>query len=364
MSAILSQPGSSAPDQHRRRLICGGLVAGAVAVAATVAAVPSLIGLPARLVSGCGTWITLAGALELGSALSFVVSFKLVFGPRMTWRQGWPAGLRALGASTVLPAGGLFGPAAGALSVDTGDASASGLTRSVIAFVVISNAPGLIVLAAVGTALWLGWLGGPHEAALTLLPAGLALAVLAAGWLTRPAPTHGPARVPGLSQRHRLLVGLARPVAALRDGVTEAHRLVLAGNWKLLGAIGFYAFDNAVLWAAFRAYGRTPPLGVIIMAYLVGSLATALPTPAGLGAAEGGLIGALVLYGTPAAPAAVAVLLYRSISVGVALILGAVAWTPSPIARLRARPSVAQRPPGGTFIPPSAATELTAASFD
>ena len=99
----------------------------------------------------------------------------------------------------------------------------------------------------------------------------------------------------------------------------------MAGNWKLLGALGYYAFDNAVLWAAFHAYGRTPPLGVIAMGYLIGSLATALPTPAGLGTTEGGLIGALVLYGAPATHAAAAVLLYRGITLAVPAVLGGVA---------------------------------------
>jgi uncharacterized membrane protein YbhN (UPF0104 family) len=315
--------------RHRstRLRICGAIAAAAALVAAALAAVPSLIDVPARLISGCASWIAVAGALELLSALGFVVIFKLVFGSGMTWRQGWRAGLRALGASTVLPAGGLVGPAAGAWSADTENATASALSRSVITFVALTNAPGLIVLVGLGTALWLGWPSGPHAAALTLLPAGLALAVLTAAWHTRRSPAGG----------------RARPVAILRDGVAQARGLASAGNWKLLGAAGYYAFDNVVLWAAFRAYGHTPPLSVIVMGYLVGSLATALPTPAGLGAVEGGLIGALVLYGAPAGPAAVAVLLYRSISLGVPVILGAAAWLPRPISWLRARGSVTRR---------------------
>jgi uncharacterized membrane protein YbhN (UPF0104 family) len=84
-----------------------------------------------------------------------------------------------------------------------------------------------------------------------------------------------------------------------------------------------------VLWAAFRAYGNAPPLGVIVMGYLVGSLAAAAPIPAGLGALEGGLIGALVLYGAPAGPAAGAVLLYRGISLGLAVTVSAIAWAVS-----------------------------------
>jgi uncharacterized protein (TIRG00374 family) len=122
----------------------------------------------------------------------------------------------------------------------------------------------------------------------------------------------------------------------LRAGVADARLLVLAGNWKLIGAVGYYAFDNAVLWAAFHAYGRTPPFGVIVIGYVIGSLGAALPTPAGLGPAEGGLIGALVLLGAPAGPAAAAVLLYRAISLSCSLVPGALAWAIAPIG-VRAR---------------------------
>jgi uncharacterized membrane protein YbhN (UPF0104 family) len=60
------------------------------------------------------------------------------------------------------------------------------------------------------------------------------------------------------------------------------------------------------------------------MGYLVGSLAGALPLPGGLGALDGGLIGALVLYGSPVAPAAAAVLLYRGLSLAVPIVLGVI----------------------------------------
>jgi uncharacterized protein (TIRG00374 family) len=61
------------------------------------------------------------------------------------------------------------------------------------------------------------------------------------------------------------------------------------------------------------------------MGYLLGSLTGALPLPAGLGIAEGGMIVALVLYGAPAAPAASAVLLYRAVSLALPVIFGALA---------------------------------------
>src|SRR5450755_1376167 len=123
----------------------------------------------------------------------------------------------------------------------------------------------------------------------------------------------------------RVLLPQARQAShAIADGVSEAGTLVSAGNWKLGGALAYYAFDNALLWAAFHAYGRTPPIGVVVMGYLVGSLAGALPLPAGLGAVDGGLIGALVLYGSPAAPTVAAVLLYRGISLSLPNALGAI----------------------------------------
>ena len=125
----------------------------------------------------------------------------------------------------------------------------------------------------------------------------------------------------------RLLGWVTDSVRVFSDGAAEAGRMLAARNWRLLGGLAYYAFDNAVLWASFQAYGSAPPLGVILMGYLVGSLAAALPIPAGLGAVEGGLIGALVVYGAPATPAVGAVLLYRGISLGLTLFLSAGAWS-------------------------------------
>jgi uncharacterized membrane protein YbhN (UPF0104 family) len=320
--------------------VWGGLTA--VTFAVVFLAVPPLAGVPAHLIEGCAKWIALAAILELLSVLGFLVVFKLVFGGRMTWRRSLPAGLRALGASTVLPAGGLLGPAAGAWSAGPEHRPLSRLSRSAMALVVLTNAPGVIVLSALGLMLWLGWPAGPHGVTLTLVPAGLALAVFAVAWHTRPAPaaefsgSESVVRGRALSTRFGQLTGL------VRGAVTDAHGLAVTGDWKLVGALGYYAFDNAVLWAAFRAYGPAPPFSVIVMGYLIGSLATALPSPAGLGAVEGGLIGGLVLYGPPIAPAAAAVLLYRGLSLGLPLALGALAWTCGPVARLR-RPAIPNR---------------------
>jgi uncharacterized membrane protein YbhN (UPF0104 family) len=294
-------------------------------------AIPPLARVPARLVAGCGNWIALGAVLELLSILGYILVFALVFGARMSKRQSLGAALRALGASTVLPAGGLVGPVAGVRVAPTGGPP-SGLIRATIAFNMLTNAPSVIVLGALGLSLWLGWPSGPHNALLTLAPAGLAWALAAGGWLIGGSL---PTRRSRNDQPPRCYRHLSDALTVLRDGASGTRRLAAAGDWKLLGALGYYAFDNAVLWTAFRAYGHAPGLSVIVMGYLVGSLVAALPVPAGIGAVEGGLIGALVLYGAPAAPAAGAVLLYRGLSLSLPLTLSVAAWAHVSAERLR-----------------------------
>jgi uncharacterized membrane protein YbhN (UPF0104 family) len=192
-----------------------------------------------------------------------------------------------------------------------------------VAFLLITNAPNLIVLGAVGLALGTEVLPGPHEAILTIVPAVIAFGVIGSTMLvpvvSHRRGAHAPARLP-----HRLAF-LATKQTEL--GVLEARSLLAGRSWKLLGALAYYAADNAVLWATFKAFGHTvPPITVLAMAYLIGSAAGSIPTPAGIGVVEGGMIGALVLYGAPVACAGAAVLGYRAISTALPLALGGVAY--------------------------------------
>ena len=154
------------------------------------------------------------------------------------------------------------------------------------------------------------WRTGPHGTLLTLVPAAIAVIVAALAWLSsggRPSSRES-------------------TFALVRGGLADARALARAGDWRLVGGLAYYGFDNAVLWAAFHAFGRTPPLSAVVMGYVLGLLAASLPTPAGLGALEGGLVGGLVLYGAPAGPATAAVILYRAISLSVPLLIGGLAW--------------------------------------
>jgi uncharacterized membrane protein YbhN (UPF0104 family) len=278
--------------------------------------------------------------LELLSAAGFVVCFKLVFGASMSWGASAPAALRALAATALLPAGGLIGPTVGVRSADAETRSGSQLARSTTTFVILTSAPSLIVLIGLGLLLWLGLISGRHQAPLTLIPATLSLALLLVTW----GAGHYANRARSC-YHHGLPARLSRSAWALGAGIRDIRGVVCTANWKLAGAVAYYAFDNAVLWAAFHAYGRTPPLSVLGMGYLIGSLASALPLPAGLGVADGGLLGALVLYGATPAPAAAAVLLYRGVSLSLPVVLGAIGWTCAPTrTRLSANRRRAQLP--------------------
>ena len=110
-------------------------------------------------------------------------------------------------------------------------------------------------------------------------------------------------------------------------GTAEAVQIVRSRNLLVIaGALGYWLWDNAVLWATFHAFGFSPPITVILLGYLIGQLGGLLPLPGGLGGIDGGLIGTLIVYGTPAAAAAAAVVAYRVILFALPLLLGAVAF--------------------------------------
>jgi len=94
----------------------------------------------------------------------------------------------------------------------------------------------------------------------------------------------------------------------------------------IVGAIGYWAWDNAVLWATFHAVGAEVPLSVVLMGYLIGQLGGLLPLPGGVGGIDGGLIGTLIVYGAPAAATTAAVLAYRVILFWLPLLGGAIAF--------------------------------------
>jgi len=114
--------------------------------------------------------------------------------------------------------------------------------------------------------------------------------------------------------------------ALVASGVRTAIELIRSRDPGLLGALAWWGFDIAVLWAMFHAFGSPPPFTVIWMAYFVGMLGNLLPLPGGLGGVEGGMIGAFAAFGVDFNLSYVAVLGYRAISFWLPTFPGAVAY--------------------------------------
>ncbi|MEA2358429.1 MAG: putative heme transporter, partial [Solirubrobacteraceae bacterium] len=115
--------------------------------------------------------------------------------------------------------------------------------------------------------------------------------------------------------------------ASAAAGVRTAIALVRGGEVGVLGAVLWWAFDIATLWACFHAFGAdVPPFSVIAMAYFVGMLANTLPLPGGIGGVDGGMIGAFAAFDVPLGYATVAVLTYRAFAFWLPTLPGAIAY--------------------------------------
>jgi hypothetical protein len=268
-------------------------------------------------------WLILAAALELTSALGFVAAFQLVFGEWLSASMSLRVGLVVRAATIVLPAGGLVAIGAGARVLRRSGMPSTKTGRRTVAFLLITNLPNVIVLTIVGLALGAGLLDGPHALALTVLPGAVGACAIG---LTLLVPVLSHQRSAQASPR-RSRRAISRLLTQLELGVIEGRTLLSRRDWKLLGVFAYYAADNAVLWATFKAFGHAhPPIATIVLAYLLGSAAAAVPAPGGIGVVEGGMIGLLVLYGAPAICAGIAVLAYRAVSIGLPLALGGAAF--------------------------------------
>jgi uncharacterized membrane protein YbhN (UPF0104 family) len=129
----------------------------------------------------------------------------------------------------------------------------------------------------------------------------------------------------GARRGQRLRARLTSAPWAVHDALGIAFSLMKERKPGLIGAIAYWGFDIATLWTCFHAFGTPPPVAVIVMAYVVGVLANALPLPGGLGGVEGGMIGAFLAFGTPSSLAILAVLSDRLISFWLPTVPGAAA---------------------------------------
>lgn len=321
------------PDELHPRHLARRLVELALVMALVVGvlvAVPGLADVRQRFDHASALWLVLVLAAELGSMLSYIVLFRGVFCRRMWWRLALRLGLAEQGANSLLPAGGAGGLALGAWALHQGGMSSGHIARRTVAFFLLTSMANFGAVIVAGAGLAAGLLPGQAPLALTLGPAAgaaaavvlvLALPHLTAGASGRRAMLGRP------GARARLRRRLGGGLRAVSLGVSDAVALVREGRVSVIaGALGNLAFDIAALAAAFSAYGHVPPLGVFVLAYLVGQLGGLIPLPGGIVGTGGGLIAAYVVYGAPAATTTAAVLTYNVAQFWLPAILGVPAF--------------------------------------
>ncbi len=308
-----------------RRLVRRGvpIVVALAMIGLVVLLAPGLGEVRDRLADARPGWILLAVAFEALSCCSYVLMFRPIFCRQMPRRTSWEIAWSELAVGSLLPASGAGGLALGAWILHEGGMPAERIARRSVAFFLIKSSVNFVAVAVLGTALALGLFGPDLSLWLTALPAALSMMLIGVVLLV---PRFGPGRpAPPDAGRVRRAIAAAR--RALVVGTAEAVQIVRARDrLVLLGSFGYWAWDNAVLWATFHAFGSSPPLTIVLMGYLIGQLGGLLPLPGGLGGIDGGLLGTLIVYGTPVATTAAAVLAYRVILFWLPLVVGGLAF--------------------------------------
>jgi uncharacterized membrane protein YbhN (UPF0104 family) len=298
----------------RRALI---VVVGIVALVLVALLMPGLHEVRHLLAGASPWWLAIAAGLEILSSLSYVAMFRPAFCRRLSWRATGKIGLAELAVGSIVPASGAGGIALGAVVLTRAGMPTGIVARRSVAFLLVKSSVNFVAVAVIGLLLWLG-VGPDLPATLTIMGTAISLVILigvpVVARLIAHAGTRGGPKL--------------RAVAtAISEGTSEAGRLLRERDPLLIGgAIGYWLFDNLVLLAAFHAFGLSPPIIIVFMAYLCGQLGGVLPLPGGIGGIDGGLIGTLIVYGVDPAEAAAAVLAYRVVLFWVPLVMGAPAF--------------------------------------
>jgi uncharacterized protein (TIRG00374 family) len=290
----------------------------------------------AKLGDANALWVTAAVVFNILAFFSYVALFRGVVGERvlhLEWRESYQITMAGLAATRLFSAGG-----AGGIVLTYWALRKAGMPRRqtacrMLAFLVLLYAVYLLALVIDGVLLRTGVLNGPNPAGLTIVPAALAGGVIAIILLIALIPDDIERRLAKFSQGYRFgrhAQRLASVPATLASGTRTAIGFVRTpsrGGLAVLGAVGFWASNIAILWAAFHAFDARVPLGVVVQGFFIGMVANLFPfAPGGVGAVDAGMIGAFVLFDVPGAEVFAAVLTYRLIAFWLPIPPGIVAF--------------------------------------
>lgn len=282
-------------------------------------------------------WLAVAFGFTLASFGGYVMMFQGVFvragsraGARIDWRASYQITMAGLAATRLFAAGGAGGIALTAWALRRAGMPRRTVADKTLAFLILTYAVYMAALVICGFGLYFDLLPGPGPFGITVIPAIFGLAVIAAGLGLSRVPPDLQRRLEGFATRGGRLARIAQRLsnapAAFSAGMREALCHVRERDPALLGAIAYWGFNIAILWACFHAFGDPPPPAVIIMGYFVGFLGNLLPLPGGIGGVDGGMIGAFAAFGVPLSLVVPAVLAYRVFTFWLPTIPGAIAY--------------------------------------
>jgi uncharacterized membrane protein YbhN (UPF0104 family) len=289
-------------------------------VVALLLAVPGLRTAAEKITDANTGWVLGGIGFELLSCVGYMVLFDLVFG-RIGRSLAGRLSLSELAVNSVVSVSGLAGLALGAWVLREQGFSVERIAKRTVLIFVLTSAVSAAAVVVIGVPMWLGLLPGSTDPLLTLLPACIAAAAIAATIL---AGRWAGRRAAALRERgSRTAVALIAISGGVEDALFELRR----HDWRLLGAVAYWLFDVLVLFAALAAFGHVASFWVIAMAYLIGLIANSLPVPGGFGVVEGGLVGMLDLFdAAPGSTVVAAVIVYRAISLWVPALIGSAAF--------------------------------------
>jgi uncharacterized protein (TIRG00374 family) len=326
-------------EMPRVRLTRGQLLALAFFIVSALAflyfVLPKLVGLKEtwnRIQQGNVWWLALAAVLEVCSFWGYIALFRAVFvrgQGRIGWRESYQVTMAGLAATRLFASAGAGGIALTAWALRRAGMSARVAATRLIAFMAILYGVYMATLVIVGVGLYIGVIPGDAPFAITIVPAifgAVVIVVFLGVSLLRPDSERVAARLTARGGLGRMAAYVAAAPATAAAGIRTAIGFVRSNDPGLVGALAWWGFDIAVLWACFHAFGASPPKGVIMMSYFVGMLGNTLPLPGGIGGVDGGMIGAFTAFGVGLEVSIVAVLAYRAFAFWLPTLPGAVAY--------------------------------------
>jgi uncharacterized protein (TIRG00374 family) len=342
-----------------RRTLIGFALFVVASVAFLYFVLPKIVGLHGawqQISRGNEWWLVLAVVFEFASFFGYVALFRAVFergAPRIDWKASYEITMAGVAATRLFATAGAGGIALTAWAVRRSGMDSRVVACRIIAFLVLLYAVYMATFVIGGLGLWFGIFPGPAPFALTVVPAIFGAVVIALFLAVSLLPGDAERLVgrwaSGTGRVGRLARRLATAPAAAATGVRTAIFLVRTRDPNLLGAIAWWGFDIATLWACFHAFGSPPPTAVLAMGYFLGMLGNTLPLPGGIGGVDGGMIGAFTAFGVPVSLSVISVLAYRVFAFWLPTLPGAIAYLQlrRTVHRWGAEPATVTAPAGG-----------------